>query len=118
MTARWLSVCLGIALSTAPLAAQDTASPPIMQLAKESGCLECHAVDKKVIGPAWADVAARYKGDPAARERLVEKVKRGGKGNWSEITHGVPMPSHALRVTDEQITRLVTWILSLEPGKQ
>ena len=91
---------------------------PPAELAKQAGCFECHGVDNNVVGPAYADVAARYKSDDKAREQLIETVKKGGKGNWSRITRGVPMPPHSPRLTDEEISRLVNWILGLESRKQ
>jgi len=81
-------------------------------LAQQSGCLECHSVDKKAIGPAYHDIAAKYKNNARARDLLIEKVKKGGKGNWTEITGGVPMPPHSPRLTDAEIKRLVDWVLS------
>lgn len=84
-----------------------------LELAKASGCLACHAVDKKVVGPAWADVSAKAKGDADARAALINKVKTGGKGNWNEITGGVPMPPYSPRVADADIEKLVDFILTL-----
>jgi cytochrome c len=81
-------------------------------LAKKSGCLDCHAIDKKVIGPAFRDIAVKYKNDPGARAALIDKVKNGGKGNWTEMTKGVPMPPHR-RLSDAEIKRLVDWVLGL-----
>lgn len=75
-------------------------------LAKAKGCLACHAVDKKLVGPAYKDVAAKYKGDKDAVSKLVAKVKAGGKGNWGEV----PMPPQAL--SDDEAKKLVTWVLS------
>ncbi len=84
-----------------------------LSLAKKSGCLACHTVDKKVVGPAWKDVAVRYKGQENARSMLIEKVKKGGKGNWIEITKGAPMPPYSPRVSDQNIEALVDFILGL-----
>lgn len=84
-----------------------------MNLAKKSGCLACHKIEKKLVGPAWNDVSKRYKGDAKAYAQLVEKVKKGGKGNWTEVTGGAPMPPYSPRVTDENIGKLVKFILSL-----
>ena len=81
-------------------------------LAKRIGCLECHSVNDKLIGPAFRDVAARYKRDPRAREALVQKVKSGGKGNWTAVTGGVPMPPHSALLSDAEIRSLVDWVLS------
>jgi len=83
-------------------------------LAKKSGCFECHSIDKNVVGPAYRDVAERYKGKPEARAALIETVKKGGKGNWTAITHDVPMPPHGRRLSAADITRLVDWVLSLK----
>lgn len=84
-----------------------------LALAKKSGCLACHSVEKKIVGPAWKDVAAKYKGDAGAKERLVGKVKKGGKGNWTKITGGAPMPPYSPRVSDENIGKLVDFIMGL-----
>jgi len=96
------------------LALASGAASADLDLARKSGCLACHSVEKKVVGPAWRDVAKRYKGDAAAHDALVNKVKKGGKGNWTELTGGVPMPPYSPRVSDENIDRLVSFILDLE----
>ena len=83
-----------------------------LALAGKSGCLACHKIESKLVGPAWRDVSKRYKGDPGAKARLVAKVKAGGKGNWTEVTGGVSMPPYSPRVSDENIEKLVTFILS------
>ena len=85
-----------------------------MALAQSSGCTACHAIDKKIVGPSWKDVAVRYKGDPAARDMLISKVKVGGAGNWNDVTGGMPMPPNSPRVSDENIAALVDFLLSLE----
>jgi len=82
-------------------------------LAKKSGCTACHAIDKKVVGPGWKAVADRYKGDAGAQASLVDKVKKGGKGAWTEVTKGVPMPPYSPRVKDDDIASLVDFILTL-----
>lgn len=79
------------------------------ELAKKSSCTACHAVDKKVVGPAFKEVAAKYKGDAKAEAMLVEKVKKGGVGTWGQV----PMPPNA-SVKDEDIKTLVKWVLSLK----
>ena len=78
-------------------------------LAQKSGCLACHSVEKKVIGPAYKDVAAKYKGDKAAEAKLVAKVKAGGSGVWGPM----PMPANSPQVKDEDIKSIVQWVLSL-----
>ncbi len=98
---------LAMGVSTASNAAD---MPP---LAKKSGCTACHAIDRKVVGPGWKAVSDRYKGDAGAKAALVAKVKKGGKGNWTEVTKGVPMPPYSPRVKDADIDELVTFILGL-----
>jgi len=78
-------------------------------LAQKSGCLACHSVQNKVVGPAYKDVAAKYKGDKTAEAKLIEKVKKGGSGVWGPI----PMPPNSPHVKDEDIKTLVEWVLSL-----
>jgi cytochrome c len=78
-------------------------------LMAKDGCAACHAIDKKVVGPAYQDVAAKYKGDAKAAAMLVDKVKKGGTGVWGQI----PMPPNA-QVSDADIKNLVDWILTLK----
>jgi cytochrome c len=77
-------------------------------LAQTRHCLSCHAVDHKVVGPAYSDVAQRYLNDTAALTRLAQKVRLGGGGVWG----AVPMPANA-QVTPEEARVLVQWILQL-----
>lgn len=108
MKARRISILAAalMIISAGPVLADEA-------LAKKSGCLECHSVDKKVIGPAFHDIAAKYKDDTRARAVLIETVKKGGKGNWTDVTGGVPMPPHSPRLSHADIKRLVDWVLSL-----
>ena len=76
---------------------------------KKNGCAACHAVDKKVIGPPYQDVAAKYRGDKDALARLSDKVKKGGVGVWGQV----PMPPNA-QIPDADIKDLVSWILTLK----
>jgi cytochrome c len=97
-------------IATALIAAGVMVSAPAManlDLAKKSNCMSCHTVDKKLVGPAYKDVAAKYKGKADAVKMLAEKVKKGGKGAWGEI----PMPPNAA-VKDADIETLVKWILA------
>ena len=77
------------------------------ELAQKSACLACHSVDKKIVGPAFKDVAAKYKDDPGAEAKLVEKVMKGGSGVWGQI----PMPPNS-SVKEEDVKTLVKWVLS------
>lgn len=96
------------------LIAGQAAHADPLGLAQSSGCMACHAVDTKVVGPAWKDVAARYKGQDGAREALIQKVKAGGAGNWTDVTGGMPMPPNSPRVSDADIATLVDFVLSLD----
>jgi cytochrome c len=80
-----------------------------MALAQKNACLSCHGVDKKIVGPAYKDVAAKYAGDKGAQAKLVAKVKAGGKGVWGQI----PMPPNP-QVKEEDAEKIVAWILSLK----
>lgn len=75
-------------------------------LAKAKNCLSCHAVDKKLVGPSYKDVAAKYKGDAGAVAKLAAKIKTGGKGVWGEI----PMPPN--NVTDDEAKKLAAWVMA------
>lgn len=79
-----------------------------LALAKAKNCLACHAVDKKLVGPAYKDVAAKYKDDKAAPAALATKIKTGTKGAWGAI----PMPPN--NVTEDEAKRLAAWVLSLK----
>ncbi len=109
MKARWLSIPAAAVM----MMSMGQASADDLDLAKKSGCLACHSIEKKVVGPAWKDVGAKYKGDAAARASLIEKVQKGGKGNWTAVTGGVPMPPYSPRVADADIETLVDFILAL-----
>ena len=95
------SLIAGLAVAS-PAKAQEA-------LAKKYNCLACHAVDHKVVGPAYKDVAKKYAGQPGAEAKLIEKVKKGGSGVWGPI----PMPPNS-SVPDADVKKLVEWILSLK----
>lgn len=105
---KWLMV--PVAAAALFVSAQASAD---LALAKKSGCLACHSVDKKIVGPAWKDVAAKYKGDASAKETLIGKVSKGGKGNWTAVTGGAPMPPYSPRVSDADIATLVDFVMGL-----
>lgn len=78
-------------------------------LAKKSGCMTCHAVANKVVGPAFKDIAAKYKGDSGAAAKLEQKVRNGGAGSFGST----PMLATPAKVSDADIKSIVDWILSL-----
>lgn len=105
--------CYGI-LAAAGLFVAGSANAALDNKAAEAlmakdGCSACHAVDKKVVGPAYQDVAAKYKGDATAAAKLVDKVKKGSVGVWGQI----PMPPNA-QAPDADVKNLVDWILTLK----
>ncbi|MHB1198842.1 MAG: c-type cytochrome [Polaromonas sp.] len=103
-----------ILLAIAFLAAGFTVSTPALaqadlQLAKAKNCLACHSVDKKLVGPAYKDVAAKYAGQKDAVAKLEAKVMKGGSGVWGPV----PMPANP-QVNAEEARKLVAWILTLK----
>ncbi|GLS12696.1 hypothetical protein GCM10007935_01220 [Hydrogenophaga electricum] len=92
------------------MAAVAAISAPAMAdeaLAKSKNCMACHAVDKKLVGPAYKDVAKKYAGDAKAADALAAKVIKGGSGVWGAI----PMPANP-QVSEADAKKLVAWILS------
>ena len=86
-----------------------TLSSPVFanaELAQKKNCMACHAVDKKLVGPAFKDIAAKYAGQKDAVAKLSEKVIKGGVGAWGQI----PMPANS--VTPDEAKALVTWVLA------
>jgi cytochrome c len=79
------------------------------ELAQKKNCLACHAVDKKVIGPAYKEVAAKYAGQKDAAEKLAQKILKGGSGVWG----AVPMPANP-QVNEAEAKQLATWVLTLK----
>jgi cytochrome c len=97
-----------IPLAALALVAAGSASAN-MELAKAKNCVACHAVDKKLVGPAYKDVAAKYASDKDAEAQLVKKVREGGSGVWGPV----PMPANP-QVSAEEARVLVRWVLSLK----
>lgn len=95
-------VCAGLLISANALA--DGAA-----LAKKSGCMACHAVDKRLVGPSFKEVAAKYKGDNESAAKLAKKVRGGGAGSFGST----PMLAAPASVSDDDIKTIVAWILSL-----
>jgi cytochrome c len=77
-------------------------------LLQKGGCVACHSVDKKILGPAFKDVAAKYKGQKEAEDILVKKVKAGGSGVWGPM----PMPPNAGKLSDDEFKTVVAWVLA------
>lgn len=90
-------------LMTLTLAAQAD-----LALATQKNCMACHSVDKKVVGPSYKDVAAKYAGQLGAIDKLTVKVLKGGSGSWGPI----PMPANA-QLTESEAKKLISWIITL-----
>ena len=101
------AVALGLFSLTSPAAAA-TSDADATQLLTKYNCQACHSVDKKLVGPAYKEVAAKYAGDSTAPAKLEQKVKNGGSGVWGAI----PMPPN--NVPDADAKTLVEWILALK----
>ncbi len=78
-----------------------------LALATSKNCMACHAIDKKLVGPAYKDVAAKYAGDKTAADKLATKIQKGGAGVWGPV----PMPANT-QVTDAEAKKLAAWVLS------
>lgn len=97
------------AASAALLLSGAASADDAQALAQKNACLSCHGVDKKIVGPAYKEVAKKYAGDKTAKAKLVAKVKAGGKGVWGEI----PMPPNP-GVKTEDAEKIIEWVLSLK----
>jgi cytochrome c len=92
------------------LAALAALSGPVLAdqaLATAKNCMACHAVDKKLVGPAYKEVAAKYAGQKDAVDRLAAKIMKGGAGVWGPV----PMPANA-QVNEAEAKKLAAWVLS------
>ena len=91
-----------------PAASADTLASGNSEekLARENGCAGCHALDARVVGPSFREVAARYAADPDAARKLQQKIRSGGQGAWGQV----PMPPHP-DLADADLDRLVGWVL-------
>ncbi|HQR56689.1 MAG TPA: c-type cytochrome [Burkholderiaceae bacterium] len=96
----FLLAALGLAVASGPVFAQA-------ELAKQKNCLACHATDKKLVGPSYKDVAAKYKGDKDAAAKLAKKIREGGVGVWGQV----PMPANP-QVNEQEAASLAKWVLS------
>ncbi len=118
----YLSVLIiSLAISLSACESQGTQNPKnklaadLFKLAHMNGCIDCHRLAATVIGPSWKAIAERYKGTPReeARNLLIERVKKGSKGNWMTMKGAAGMPALENRVSPETIETLVDYILSL-----
>jgi cytochrome c len=102
MQSKWLT-----ALSLSALVLLALPARADRALATAKNCMTCHAMDRKLVGPAFKDVAARYRNDKAAADRLAQKIMEGGGGAWGVVR----MPSNP-QVNEAEAKRLAAWTLS------
>ncbi len=95
-----LTLALGLLFSAGQTAADEAA-------AKANGCMACHALDKKVVGPSFKSVANKYKGDANAADKLAKEVRTGSKGVWGPV----PMPAQA-KINDADLKKVLAWVLA------
>ena len=99
---------VGLVLAVGPARADSG-----LDMIKKARCNACHAVDKKMVGPSFQEVGAKYKGQADAAGKLFEKVRAGGSGNWGQV----PMtPNGPDKISDENLKAVIQWILSGAPA--
>ncbi|MBI4808492.1 MAG: c-type cytochrome [Nitrosomonadales bacterium] len=103
------SIVISMIAAAGLMVAGSAMAAEMSPLAKKNGCTACHTIDKKLIGPAYMDVAKKYKGDAGAAAKLEAKVAKGGSGVWGTM----PMPPNSPKVPEAEIKELVKWVLSL-----
>jgi cytochrome c len=94
------------------LIAAATVSAPVLAdqaLATAKNCMACHALDKKLVGPSYKDVAAKYAGDKTAADKLATKIQKGGAGIWGPV----PMPANP-QVSEAEAKKLAAWVLTVK----
>ena len=104
------SIIVSLAVAAGLMVAGSAMAADMPEVAKKNNCTACHAIDKKVVGPSWNDVAKKYKGDATAADKLLVKISKGGAGAWGSM----PMPANdAAGKKQDQMKELVTFILGL-----
>ncbi|MEZ5646383.1 MAG: c-type cytochrome [Burkholderiaceae bacterium] len=122
---RFLILPLALAATTALAAPGDD---DMLKLANASGCMTCHQIEPGAkgpgglppIGPAWKDVAARYKSVKGAQQQLTSTVMSGSspyESHWKDKVSGLAMPPNKVAITEENAAKLVAWILGMQPGQ-
>ena len=103
------SIVISMIAAAGLMVAGSAMAADMPDLAKKDGCIACHTIEGKLVGPAWVDVAKKYKGDAGAEAKLEAKVAKGGAGVWGTM----PMPPNAPKVPAADIKTLVKFILGL-----
>lgn len=93
------------------IAAATIATPAMadLALAKAKNCMACHTLDRKLVGPSYKDVAAKYAGQAGAADKLAAKIQKGGSGVWGPV----PMPANA-QVSEAEAKQLAAWVLTVK----
>lgn len=106
-----MAFAVGVSLVASGAAGAAVTQDQAMALIKDKkmDCMNCHAIDKKVVGPSWKEVGVKYRGQAGAKAKLVEKVKKGGSGSWGKA----PMNPHPT-ASDADLGTLVDFILTLK----
>ena len=97
-----------LVIATIVAAAASPAAFANAQLAEKKNCLACHQTDKKLVGPSYKDVAAKYAGQKDAAAKLAEKIQKGSAGVWGQV----PMPANP--VTPDEAKKLAAWVLTIK----
>ena len=104
------SIVVSMIVAAGLMAAGSAMAVDMPAIAKKNNCTSCHSIEKKVVGPAFRDVAKKYKGQADAQAKLEHKVAKGGSGSFGSM----PMPANSPKVSEADIKELVTFVLSLE----
>jgi cytochrome c len=102
------AMIVSMVAATSLMIAGGVMAADMPDLAKKNGCANCHAIDKKLVGPGWQDVANKYKGDAGAAANLDTKIAKGGSGAWGSV----PMPAQP-KLSDADRKELIKFILGL-----
>ncbi|MEQ1628878.1 MAG: c-type cytochrome [Gallionella sp.] len=104
------SIIVSMMVAAGLMVAGSAMATDMPAIAKKNNCTACHAIDKKVVGPAWMDVSKKYKGDASAEAKLITKVSKGGSGAWGSM----PMPANDPAGTKQaDMKELVQFVLGL-----
>lgn len=102
------SIIVSMVAAAGLMAAGSVLAADMPDIAKKNNCTACHAIDKKVVGPAWMEVSKKYKGDATQKARLTTKIMKGGGGNWGAM----PMPANP-KLSEADAGALADFVLGL-----
>lgn len=88
-------------------------SSAVKALVNQNGCMACHTVDQKLVGPSFKQVADRYRGKKGSLDMLAKKIIAGGNGHWNDLTGGMVMPSHP-DLSSKEAKEIAAWVLSIK----